>query len=236
MVGQRLYVYARDLSARPFPSDGFCQLQIRPSRRTPGPLCLFFVWPHHTGHRYRWGYGDPTQAWQIGLDRTEEIIVGIICSLLVTTLLWPRYAREEFFEAGRAALKTVNQLFSAHARAYLEAAAISPEVENIHHAFWQQLSVLKNLQQAGARESTLFAARLSNYNAFLVALSDLFQAVLDLGRHRDEARFLDSMEPETASFLAAIREEFDFLSARGLRANLCGPAASMKPFGRLRQR
>ncbi|MGA8657931.1 MAG: FUSC family protein [Chthoniobacterales bacterium] len=41
--------------------------------------------------------GDPTQAWQVGLDRTEEIIVGIICSLLVTTLLWPRYAREEFF-------------------------------------------------------------------------------------------------------------------------------------------
>ena len=157
--------------------------------------------------------GDPTQAWQVGLDRTEEIIVGIICSLLVTTLLWPRYAREEFFETGRAALKTVNQLFSAHARAYLEAAAIPPEVENIHHAFWQQLSVLKNLQQAGARESTFFAARLSNYNAFLVALSNLFQAVLDLGRHRDEAWFLDSMEPETASFLAAIREEFDFLSA-----------------------
>src|SRR4029077_7700040 len=37
--------------------------------------------------------GDPAQAWQIGLDRTEEIIVGIISSLLVTTLLWPRYAR-----------------------------------------------------------------------------------------------------------------------------------------------
>jgi uncharacterized membrane protein YccC len=156
--------------------------------------------------------GDPAQAWQIGLDRTEEIIVGIISSLLVTTLLWPRYAREEFFEAGRAALQTVNQLFSAHARAYLEAAAIPPDIENIHHAFWQQLSVLKNLQQAGARESTFFAARLSNYNAFLVALSNLFQAVLDLGRHRDEAWFLDSIEPETASFLAAIREEFDLLS------------------------
>ena len=72
------------------------------------------------------GVTDPAQAWQIGLDRTEEIIVGIISSLLVTTMLWPRYAREEFLEAGRAALKTVSQLFSAHARAYLEAAAISP--------------------------------------------------------------------------------------------------------------
>jgi hypothetical protein len=144
------------------------------------------------------GVADPAQAWQIGLDRTEEIIVGIISSLLVTTILWPRYAREEFLEAGRTALKTVGQLFSVHARAYLEAAAIPPDIKNIQDAFWQQLSVLKNLQQAGARESTLFAARLSNYNAFLLALNHLFQAVLDLGRHRDETWFLDSMQPDGA--------------------------------------
>src|SRR3984893_16379874 len=159
------------------------------------------------------GVADPAQAWQIGLDRTEEIIVGIISSLLVTTILWPRYAREEFLEARRTALKTVGQLFSVHARAYLETAAIPPDIENIQHAFWQQLSVLKNLHQAGARESTLFAPRLSNYNAFFFALNHLLQAVLDLGRHRDEAWFLDSMQPETASFLAAIGEEFELLSA-----------------------
>ena len=72
------------------------------------------------------GVADPAQAWQIGLDRTEEIIVGIISSLLVTTMLWPRYAREEFFEAGRTALKAVGQLFSVHGGAYLEATAIPP--------------------------------------------------------------------------------------------------------------
>src|SRR5258707_13899516 len=55
------------------------------------------------------GVTDPAQAWQIGLDRAEEILVGIMSSLLVTSVLWPRYAREEFAEAGRAALKTVNQ-------------------------------------------------------------------------------------------------------------------------------
>jgi uncharacterized membrane protein YccC len=54
------------------------------------------------------GVTDPARAWQIGLDRTEEILLGAISSLLVTSLLWPRYAREEFFEAGRAALKTVS--------------------------------------------------------------------------------------------------------------------------------
>ena len=36
---------------------------------------------------------DPAQGWHVGLDRTEEILVGLMCSLLVTGILWPRYAR-----------------------------------------------------------------------------------------------------------------------------------------------
>jgi hypothetical protein len=93
------------------------------------------------------------------------------------------------------------------------------------------LSVLKNLQQAGARESTLFAARLSNYNAFLVALNNLFQSVLDLGRHRDEAWFLDSMQPETASFLAAICEEFELLSVSRAPGEPLRPARLNEAYG-----
>src|ERR1700730_14222853 len=60
----------------------------------------------------------PAQAWQIGLDRSEEILVGIMSSLLVTSVLWPRYAREEVLEAGRAALNRPRQLASAHAQGY----------------------------------------------------------------------------------------------------------------------
>src|SRR5580704_7687527 len=142
------------------------------------------------------GVTDPAQAWQIGLDRTEEILVGIMSSLLVTSILWPRYAREEFIEAGRAALKTVNQLVSAHVQASIDPANAHSETKEIHYTFDQQLSVLKNLQQAGARESTFFSARLSNYNAFLVSLTNLFHARLDLSRHRVEPRFLDHMRPE----------------------------------------
>jgi p-hydroxybenzoic acid efflux pump subunit AaeB len=43
------------------------------------------------------GVTDPTQAWQIGLDRSEEILVGIMSSLLVTSVLWPRYPRFRSF-------------------------------------------------------------------------------------------------------------------------------------------
>ena len=159
------------------------------------------------------GIAAPDQAWQIGLDRAEEIVVGILSSLLVTTLVWPRYAREEFLEAGRAALKTVSRLVSAQSQAYLDPAAALPQVDTLQQVFDRQLVALRNLRQAGARESTVFAARLSQYDAFLVTLSGLFQAGLDLGRHRGQASFLDEMRPETEALLAAIGEEFDLLTA-----------------------
>src|SRR6202007_401401 len=85
------------------------------------------------------GVTDPAQAWQIGLDRTEEILVGALRSLLVTSILWPRYAREEFSEAGRAALKTVSQLVSAHVQASSDPANAHSETKEIHYTFDQQL-------------------------------------------------------------------------------------------------
>jgi hypothetical protein len=40
------------------------------------------------------GLPSPNQAWYIGLTRTEEILVGAMSSLVVMTIVWPRYARE----------------------------------------------------------------------------------------------------------------------------------------------
>src|ERR1700756_4189264 len=159
---------------------------------------------------------DPAQAWQIGLERTEEILVGIMSSLLVMSILWPRYAREEFLEAGRAALKTVSQLVAAHVQASIDPAIAHSETKEIHSTFDRQLSVLRNLQRAGARESTFFSARLSNYNAFLVSLTNLFRAGLDLSRYRVEQRFLDHMRQEAESLQAAISDEFNILTTSHL--------------------
>jgi hypothetical protein len=124
-------------------------------------------------------------------------------SLLVTSVLWPRYAREEFLEAGSAALKTVNRLVLANVQASIDAANEGSETEELHTVFDQQLTGLRNLQQAGARESTLFSARLSNYNAFLVSLTNLFHVGLYLSRHRVEPWFLDHIRQETESLLVS---------------------------------
>src|SRR5215469_235414 len=158
-----------------------------------------------------YGVTAPDQVWQIGLNRALEILVGAISSLLVTTLVWPRYAREEFLEAGRAALKTASQLVSMETEAYLH--RTEAQVEQIHQAFSQQLTVLNNLLQAGSRESTAFSARLSNYNAFLVSLTNLFHSALDLGRRRQEVLpILGRVENELLSLAAAISEEFAILT------------------------
>ena len=52
-----------------------------------------------------YGIQDPADVWKIGLNRALEILVGSICSLAVTSVIWPRYAREEFFELSAKALE-----------------------------------------------------------------------------------------------------------------------------------
>ena len=176
-----------------------------------------------------YGVDAPAQVWQTGLNRTLEILVGVISSLLVTTLVWPRYAREEFLEAGRAALRTASQLVSMDTEAYVH--GTEAQVERIHQAFGQQLSLLNNLLQAGSRESTVFSARLSNYNAFLVSLTNLFHSALDLSRRRqEELPILGQVQNELELLAAAISEEFDILVGPNARGEKLRPSRLNEAF------
>ena len=157
-----------------------------------------------------YGVADPGDVWEIGLDRALEILVGAGSSLLVTTLVWPRYAREEFIAAGRTALKTIRELVSIRAdpRGWDDTARIA----QIQQTFSQRLIVLRNLLQAGARESTVFSARLSNYNAFLVSLTNLFQSALNISDPQREKPILDYLQDELESLDTSILQEFDVLA------------------------
>jgi uncharacterized membrane protein YccC len=160
-----------------------------------------------------YGVTDPAQVWQTGLNRVLEILDGAMSSLLVTTLLWPRYAREEFLEAGRAALNSISKLFSIHMDGHIGRKTVPPEVEQIHRTLGEQLSVLRNLLQIGSRESTVFKARLSNYNAFLASVIQLFYLVLDLSRSEKlETSILSQIEHELEAVAGAISEELAILA------------------------
>ena len=128
-------------------------------------------------------------------------------------------------EAGRAALKTVSHLVSMHTEAYIGRTNAPRRWNKFDQDFAERLSVLKNLLQAGARESTVFSARLSNYNAFLVSLTNLFHAALDLSRHQVEPSILDRVQHEIELVAAAISEEFDILTGRIVQAKNCAQVA-----------
>ena len=161
------------------------------------------------------GIATPDLAWQVGIDRTEEILLGSTVALLVSTVLWPRSAREEFVAVSRESLETIGQLVSSQIEAYALGTESSAKVEEIRQTFPARLSVLRNLLQAGSMESTIFAARLSNYNAYLSSLISLFQGALLLTHwSRVDAAIVERLQAELELVSKAISEEVNILSVR----------------------
>ena len=160
------------------------------------------------------GIATPDQVWQVGIDRTEEILLGSMVALLVSTVLWPRSAREEFVTVSRESLETIGQLVTSQTEAFALGAEPSAKVEEIRRTFPARLSALRNLLQAGSMESTFFAARLSNYNAFLVSLVSLFQGSLLLSHwRRVDAAIVERLQAELELISEAISQEVNILCA-----------------------
>src|SRR6516162_404405 len=161
-----------------------------------------------------YGIQDPYDVWMIGLNRALEILVGSLSSLLVTSIIWPRYAREEFFELSRKALETVGEVVLLEINSYIQPRDTSGQLEQLQKQFEQQASTLRNLLQSGARESTRFYGRLGNYNAFVVSLTNLFQAALHLERKRqEESLYTARIRNELAAASTAVAREFQILAS-----------------------
>src|ERR1700730_16437897 len=159
-----------------------------------------------------YGIQDPSDVWKTGLNRALEILVGSLISLVVTSIIWPRYAREEFFELGGKALETAAELVTLQTASFIEVRDTSGQLEQLQRRFEQQASRLRTLLQAGARESTRFYGRLGNYNAFAVSLTNLFQAALHLEKKRpEESQYIARIQDELATVMTAIAQEFQIL-------------------------
>jgi p-hydroxybenzoic acid efflux pump subunit AaeB len=154
------------------------------------------------------GLPAPDQAWYIGLTRTEEILVGAMCALVVMTILWPRYAREEFIDASRAALTTIHDFVSMETAAYAQSRKGPEGVGEIRAEFSRRLAALRDLLNNGSRESVFFSSRVSNYNAFLVSLISLFHGALYLTQKRFvDLPIVERVRDELEKVSAAIAEE-----------------------------
>jgi uncharacterized membrane protein YccC len=156
---------------------------------------------------------DPSLAWSVAINRSLETLVGAGVSLVVGAVVWPRYAREEFFTAARTALSTLSRLFSGEAAAYLRQVKPPEELDQVRTTFIQNIQAVRFLFQTGARESIYFRARLGNYSDVVTSLSNVFQSAMDLqNRTSEEVLLLDQAQTEVEAFFSAVSEEFEILA------------------------
>jgi p-hydroxybenzoic acid efflux pump subunit AaeB len=158
------------------------------------------------------GIAAPGQAWQLGLYRTEEIVAGVISALFVSSILWPRYAREEFVTTAREALGSIESLLLNQNKTRAEDRTTA-NLREIRARFAGKLTALTNLRHAGARESSVFSAQLPSYDAHLVSLISVFDAVLYLAEWPLTGSFVDQLRDELEGVYRGLVEEVRILSA-----------------------
>jgi uncharacterized membrane protein YccC len=159
------------------------------------------------------GIFDPTDAWQIGLARTLEILTGVVAVVVVANLVWPRFARHDFINLARAALGNVAKLVDLQHRSLETGTDSWDEARSTAIALREQSLKLRALLQNGANESLYFRRRLPSYTIAVVSLTHLLQAALDLFRQqKGELRYLDDVGTELFAVHGAIGRELQLLS------------------------
>jgi len=131
------------------------------------------------------GLGNPDNSWTFMLWRVEEVVVGVIATLLVQSIFWPRYARLEFTANTRAAFADLRDCLIASGNVFLKGeknSAIQQAEE-----FPARISGLRGLLDFGARESQFFRRRLSTYFEITICLSHIASAIVTIGEELPKA-------------------------------------------------
>lgn len=159
------------------------------------------------------GMNNPTNAWHVGLARTLEILTGVVSVVLVSNLVWPRFARHDFIKLARAALGNVARLVDLQNKGLATGTDLFNEARPVAIALRDQVMKLRAVLQNGANESLYFRRRLPSYTTAVVSLTHLLQASLDLFRRQKGAPgYLDQVGPELSAVHKAIGHELQILS------------------------
>lgn len=127
------------------------------------------------------GLGNPDFSWQYALWRIEEVTLGILVAIVVQSLIWPRFAREEFAKNTRAAFGDLQVCFHASAQAVFTGG--SEDAIRQAEDFPARISALRALLDFGARESQYFRDRLPTYFEITSCLARIASAIATLSKH-----------------------------------------------------
>ena len=159
---------------------------------------------------------DPSAAWDTGVARTEEICVGIVASMIVTGVLWPRYARVEYRRAIRSALRDIGRLATERIRLLLEtdsSGGTEAEMSKLVVSFATRMNTLRLLIRYGQRESQHFRARLPIHLKMLGEVGACFEAAVSLGQRLPQhSCYRDLVATELRDIHEQFKEEFEDLT------------------------
>ena len=159
------------------------------------------------------GIFDPTNAWNVGIARTLEILTGVVSIIIVSHLLWPRFARHEFLGLARSMLGNVGKLIDLRRTNSASGPELWNEVQATAVAARSQSLRLRALLRNGANESLYFRRRLPSYTAAVVSLTHLFQASLDLFRQQQgSADYLADVAPELSTVYEIVDRELQIIT------------------------
>jgi uncharacterized membrane protein YccC len=157
------------------------------------------------------GSANPADSWKIALVRTEEITVGILATLLVSLLVWPRYARAEFQKKLRAAFADLAECFDEN-RPTLHHGATAAARQRVGE-FPLRLSGLRALLQSGRRESRYFGRRIDVYSELVSAISRIAGSIRTLGEPLpDQSFYRGKVDAELKILHAALLAALTHLS------------------------
>jgi uncharacterized membrane protein YccC len=155
------------------------------------------------------GIFDPVDAWSVGIARTLEILTGVVSIMVVSHLIWPRFARHEFLDLAKSALGNVGKLIESRRRNPI----LGAEAQSIVLAIRGQSLRMRALLQNGANESLYFRRHLRNYTTAVVSLNHLFQTSLELFRQqKGDSRCLGDIGHELSAAYEAIELELQMLA------------------------
>lgn len=107
------------------------------------------------------GMADPETSWKYMLWRVEEVTLGILVTMVVQSVVWPRYARREFLTNLREGFTDLRGCLAGTAAGLLDGAP-SDSAERAAE-FPARITALRGLLDFGARESQHFRDRLSTF-------------------------------------------------------------------------
>lgn len=160
------------------------------------------------------GLLDPQMSWRTGMDRCEEIVLGIVVTMIVTSCLWPRYARQEFLQSTRATVRVLEGLFQQRVDGFLTAS--TDELPNVFASVGARISNLQKMVRLGVLESAAFRRRQPQVEQVVAELGILSAAIANFGRTLPkESIFRDYVEPTARQLHRALAGVMESLASGG---------------------